>query len=132
MRPAIAVLVGVVLVGFIGGGLSAGQWGGGRRSPHESVSAKIEGATMTIEYGRPYMRGRTIFGGLVPYQIVWCPGADAATTLDSTRPLRFCRWIRSRICVRSEACRYLPILKSSRRSSAVLGTSGHGNEVQNS
>ena len=31
---------------------------------------------------------RTIFGGLVPYQIVWCPGADAATTLDSTRPLQ--------------------------------------------
>ena len=88
MRPAIAVWVGVVLIGLIGVGLSAGQFGGGRRSPHESVSAKVDGATMTIEYGRPYMRGRTIFGGLVPYQIVWCPGADAATTLDSTRPLQ--------------------------------------------
>jgi DUF2911 family protein len=91
MRPVIAVLVGVVLIGLIGGGLSARQWGGGRRSPHESVSAKIDGSTMTIEYGRPYMHGRTIFGGLVPYQIVWCPGADAATTLDSTRPLQLGR-----------------------------------------
>jgi len=88
MRPAIAVLVGIVVLVVIAVGLSAGQFGGGRRSPHESVSAKIDGATMTIEYGRPYMRGRTIFGGLVPYQIVWCPGADAATTLDSTRPLQ--------------------------------------------
>ncbi|PYR29587.1 MAG: hypothetical protein DMF92_11325 [Acidobacteria bacterium] len=88
MRPAIAVLVGIVVLGVIAVSLSAGQFGGGRRSPHESVSAKIDGATMTIEYGRPYMRGRTIFGGLVPYQIVWCPGADAATTLDSTRPLQ--------------------------------------------
>jgi hypothetical protein len=33
------------------------------------------------------MRGRRIFGGLVPYGIVWCPGADEATTLESSREL---------------------------------------------
>ena len=59
-----------------------------RVSPHESVNATIDGATLTITYGRPYMRGRTIFGALVPYGRVWCPGADEATVLDSTRPLR--------------------------------------------
>ena len=32
-------------------------------------------------------RGRRIFGGLVPYQVVWCPGADEATTLESSREL---------------------------------------------
>ena len=59
-----------------------------RVSPHESVTGTIDGATLTVTYGRPYMRGRTIFGGLVPYGRVWCPGADEATVLDSTRPLR--------------------------------------------
>jgi hypothetical protein len=59
-----------------------------RASPHESVSATVDGAELTITYGRPYMRGRTIFGRLVPWDRVWCPGADEATTLDSTRPLR--------------------------------------------
>jgi Protein of unknown function (DUF2911) len=59
-----------------------------RVSPHESVTAAIDGATLTITYGRPSMRGRTIFGQLVPYGRVWCPGADEATVLDSTRPLR--------------------------------------------
>ena len=59
-----------------------------RVSPHESVSATIDGAQLSITYGRPYMRGRTIFGELVPYGRVWCPGADEATVLDSTRPLR--------------------------------------------
>src|SRR5438094_347387 len=59
-----------------------------RVSPHESVSATVDGATVTITYGRPYMRGRAIFGGLVPYGRVWCPGADEATVLDSTRPLK--------------------------------------------
>ena len=59
-----------------------------RVSPHESVSATVDGATLTITYGRPSMRGRTIFGTLVPYGRVWCPGADEATTLESTRALK--------------------------------------------
>ena len=59
-----------------------------RASPHESVSATVDGSEMTITYGRPYMRGRMIFGRLIPWGRVWCPGADEATTLDSTRPLR--------------------------------------------
>jgi DUF2911 family protein len=61
---------------------------GRRASPHESVSATIDGSDLTITYGRPYMRGRKIFGGLVPFDRVWCPGADEATTLNSTRDLR--------------------------------------------
>jgi hypothetical protein len=59
-----------------------------RVSPHESVTGTIDGAKLTVTYGRPYMRGRTIFGGLVPYGRVWCPGADEATVLDSTSALR--------------------------------------------
>jgi hypothetical protein len=60
----------------------------GRLSPHESVSAAIDGAPVAIVYGRPSMRGRRIFGSLVPYGRVWCPGADEATTLESSRGLR--------------------------------------------
>jgi DUF2911 family protein len=59
-----------------------------RISPHESVSATVDGADLKVTYGRPSMRGRTIFGALVPYGRVWCPGADEATVLDSSRPLR--------------------------------------------
>src|SRR5207344_409929 len=66
--------------------LSARQ--GGRVSPHESTNAIIDGSDITITYGRPSMRGRAIFGRLVPYGRVWCPGADEATTLESTRTLR--------------------------------------------
>ena len=59
-----------------------------RVSPHESTSGTVDGSDITITYGRPSMRGREIFGRLVPYGRVWCPGADEATTLDSTLPLR--------------------------------------------
>jgi hypothetical protein len=58
-----------------------------RISPHEKTSATIDGAKITITYGRPSMRGRTIFGALVPYDQVWCPGADEATVLDSDKPI---------------------------------------------
>lgn len=59
-----------------------------RASPHEKVSATIGGRTITIEYGRPYKKGRAIFGpadkkALVPDGEVWRTGADEATTLTT-------------------------------------------------
>jgi hypothetical protein len=59
-----------------------------RVSPHETVTGAVDGATITIVYGRPSMRGRTIFGSVVPFDRVWCPGADEATTFESSVPLR--------------------------------------------
>ena len=37
-----------------------------RASPHETAKATIDGAMITVEYGRPYVKGRKIMGGLVP------------------------------------------------------------------
>ena len=76
MRSLVAVITVALLLGQP------------RASPHDAVSGTIDGAQITVTYGRPYMRGRKIFGALVPYGRVWCPGADEATTLDSTRALR--------------------------------------------
>src|SRR5437763_591515 len=69
-------------------GLAPGRQRAPRVSPHESVDATIDETQVVITYGRPSMRGRTIFGALVPCGRVWCPGADEATTLDSTRALQ--------------------------------------------
>jgi len=60
-----------------------------RISPHETVSHLVDGAKITITYGRPSMRGRKIFGGLVPFGRIWMPGADEATILETTADLRF-------------------------------------------
>jgi len=56
-------------------------------SPHDTVKATVGGASISIEYGRPYMRGRKIVGSLVPYDHVWRTGADAATTLSTSKDL---------------------------------------------
>lgn len=64
-----------------------------RVSPHETVSAVIDGNRVTITYGRPYLtkpgttEARKIWGGLVPYGEPWRLGADEATTLITQKPL---------------------------------------------
>lgn len=47
------------------------------------------GAKISVTYGRPYVKGRKIFGGLVSYGKVWRTGADEATTLVTDRMLAF-------------------------------------------
>ena len=55
------------------------------KTPAPSPSQKIEqtvGLTdVTLEYSRPGMKGRTIFGDLVPFGKVWRTGANANTKL---------------------------------------------------
>ena len=60
-----------------------------RRSPHETTTESVDGATLSISYGRPLMRGRKIVGDLVPFGYVWRTGADEATELTTNRDLLF-------------------------------------------
>ena len=64
-----------------------------RISPHETVSASIDGAQIKIVYGRPYTKDpktgviRKIWGGLVPFGQIWRMGADEATLLTTDHGL---------------------------------------------
>ena len=74
----VAIVIAVVSV-FI---VAAGQ--NNRCSPPGEATLKFaDGKTVSIEYSRPSMRGRKIFGGLVPYDEVWRTGANAATSLKT-------------------------------------------------
>src|SRR5260370_20776365 len=50
-------------------------------SQHGTATQQVAGTTITVEYDRPVARGRDLFGALVPYDRVWCPGANDCTTL---------------------------------------------------
>jgi hypothetical protein len=57
-------------------------------SPPGEASVKFDdGNTVTIKYSRPSMRGRKIYGELVPYGQVWRTGANAATSLTTSANL---------------------------------------------
>lgn len=46
------------------------------------VSQMVAFTRISVEYGRPTARGRALFGALVPWDSIWHPGADSATTLS--------------------------------------------------
>jgi hypothetical protein len=53
----------------------------GRPSPPAKANCVFaDGKKITVDYSSPRMRGRKIFGGLVPYGEVWRAGANEATT----------------------------------------------------
>jgi len=63
------------LIAFIG--LSACAQPNHAKSPHDTLKTK----DITVTYGRPYKKGREIFGKLEPYGKVYRVGADEATTI---------------------------------------------------
>ena len=64
------------LPGFAGRGDDAD-----RKSKNGRTEGVVDGVEITLEYGRPNVKGRQIWGGLVPYGSVWRTGADEATTI---------------------------------------------------
>jgi hypothetical protein len=52
------------------------------QSPAATATGKANGATITINYSSPSVKGRKIWGELVPYGKVWRAGANQATTIE--------------------------------------------------
>jgi hypothetical protein len=62
--------------------LACAQDASKRPSPAAQAQCKFsDGKTVKSDYSSPRMKGRKIFGGLVPYGEVWRAGANEATTL---------------------------------------------------
>lgn len=53
-------------------------------SPNASVSQTIGLTNVSLTYGRPSVRDREIFGGLVPFNRVWRTGANESTAITFT------------------------------------------------
>lgn len=67
--------------------LDARGEGLGPASTRDTVRASIAGAELTIDYGRPAMRGRRVWGDVVEFGEVWRTGADAATQFTTSKAL---------------------------------------------
>jgi len=52
------------------------------------VRQKLDETWIEIRFSRPVMRGRKIFGELVPWGETWTPGADTATAISVSTPIQ--------------------------------------------
>jgi len=57
-------------------------------SPQATVSQTIGTTTVLVEYHRPAVKGRKVWGELVPFGQVWRTGANEATTIKFSDPVR--------------------------------------------
>lgn len=86
-RPLLTVLSGLVL--STGLFAQAPQVEFPAPSPAASFKQRVGITDVSVEYSRPSMRGRKIFGGLVPYGEVWRTGANSATKITFSTAAKF-------------------------------------------
>lgn len=51
------------------------------KSPRRQSSGTANGVQVDVDYGSPYVKGRVIWGDLVPYDKIWRAGANEATSI---------------------------------------------------
>ena len=79
--------VPVVALALVPAGCERVPSGENRVSQPAMVVQRVGGTTLLVRYNRPSARGRQLFGGIVPWDSVWCPGADEGTRLETTHDL---------------------------------------------
>ena len=79
------LLIGIATAALVFLTTNAGVAHGAERG---TAKATINGAHVTIDYGRPMLRGRDMLAQLKPGQL-WRIGADSPTTLESDKDLNF-------------------------------------------
>lgn len=76
----------VLLAAFVFAAIACAQ--GKRPSPPEKTAISLGGHEITINYSAPSVKGRKIWGGLVPYGQVWRLGANEATSLSTAADIQ--------------------------------------------
>jgi hypothetical protein len=56
-------------------------------SPAATAKGTVNGASITIEYSSPAVKGRKIWGALVPFDAIWRAGANKATTFTTDKKI---------------------------------------------
>jgi hypothetical protein len=82
----------ILLIAFVGAFMSLEMFAqedkAARPSPPAEVSKKTNNVTITINYSQPSVKGRAVWGKLVPYGDVWRAGANEATTFQVDKDVK--------------------------------------------
>lgn len=87
-RSALVPLSALVLVGGLPAQDTPPKIDFPAASPGATIKQRVGITDIEVVYSRPSVRGRKIFGGLVPYGEVWRTGANSATRLSFSTPVK--------------------------------------------
>lgn len=80
----------IILSAFLAVSVSAySQWSTPVASPKQVIEQQFSMSKISVDYGRPAVKGRKIFGELVPYNKVWRAGANEATKITFGQNVNF-------------------------------------------
>ena len=80
----------IILTAFLAVSVSAySQWNIPAASPRQSVDQQFSMSKISLDYGRPAVKGRKVFGELVPFGQVWRAGANSATKITFEQSIDF-------------------------------------------
>ncbi len=90
MKRLLSITVGLLLAGsvFVHAQKTTELKTGSGGSPHVRTEWTIDGASISIEYGRPFLKKRPE-AEMMPPGREWRTGADVATIITSDKPLKF-------------------------------------------
>lgn len=89
LRPALLLVAGSVLTTGLFAQTPAPKIDFPAASPAASFKQHVGLADIEVDYSRPGIKGRKIFGGLVPYGKVWRTGANTATKISFSTAVKF-------------------------------------------
>lgn len=81
-RPVLSVVTGLVLATGLFAQAPAPKLAFPSASPAATIKQRVGLTDIEVNYNRPSMKGRKIFGGLIPYGQIWRTGADTATRIS--------------------------------------------------
>ena len=80
----------LLLTAFLAVSVTAySQWSNPAPSPKQTIEQQFSLSKISVEYARPGVNGRKIFGELVPFNKVWRAGANAATKITFGQNVNF-------------------------------------------
>jgi Protein of unknown function (DUF2911) len=87
MNKIISKTLSLTFVGLLMTSMAWAQDNKKPLSPPETATGMAAGANITIDYSSPGVKGRKIWGGLVPYDEVWRTGANKATIFTTDKAI---------------------------------------------
>lgn len=88
MKKLLSYSVFLLVLSFLCSSPALAQGQNPPASPAKTAKGKLGASDVTIAYSSPSVKGRTVWGELVPYGKVWRAGANNATTFETTQAVQ--------------------------------------------